>query len=163
MTGISEAMIKLAALIDQYIANAITDFEGSSEYLKGSLVAYTPEAKITLGVPAEVLTMHGVISEETAKAMATAAREKLGADIGIGVTGALAHIGLIMAFEYAEASLVAPFDYGQLIGAAVFGYVIFAELPDLWTWVGAVIIVASGIYVARREAALKRRSALRSP
>jgi drug/metabolite transporter (DMT)-like permease len=83
--------------------------------------------------------------------------------IGIGVTGALAHIGLIKAFEYAEASLVAPFDYGQLIGAAVFGYVIFAELPDLWTWVGAVIIVASGIYVARREAALKRRSALRSP
>ncbi|HJM74733.1 MAG TPA: competence/damage-inducible protein A [Dehalococcoidia bacterium] len=69
------------------IANAITDFEGSAEYLKGSLVAYTPEAKITLGVPAEVLTMHGVLSEEAAKAMATAAREKLGADIGIGVTG----------------------------------------------------------------------------
>jgi drug/metabolite transporter (DMT)-like permease len=39
------------------------------------------------------------------------------------------------------------------------GYVIFAELPDLWTWVGAAIIVASGVYVARREAALARRSA----
>jgi len=69
------------------IANAITDFEGASQYLKGSLVAYTADAQITLGVPAEVLTMHGELSEETAKAMATAAREKLGADIGIGVTG----------------------------------------------------------------------------
>lgn len=75
---------------------------------------------------------------------------------GIGVAGALTHIGLIKAFEYGEASLVAPFDYGQLIGATVLGYVIFAELPDLWTWVGAAIIVASGIYVARREAILKR-------
>jgi len=72
---------------------------------------------------------------------------------GIGMAGAFAHLGLIKAFEYGEASLVAPFDYGQLIGAALLGYVIFAELPDLWTWVGAAIIVASGIYVARREAA----------
>lgn len=70
---------------------------------------------------------------------------------------------MIKAFEHAEASLVGPFDYGQLIGAAVFGYVIFSELPDLWTWVGAAIIVASGIYVTRREAALKRRSATRTP
>ncbi|MFP6778103.1 MAG: DMT family transporter [Alphaproteobacteria bacterium] len=78
--------------------------------------------------------------------------------VGIGVAGALAHFALIKAFESGEASLVAPFDYGQLIGAAFFGYVIFAELPDLWTWVGASIIVASGIYVARREAVLKRLS-----
>jgi drug/metabolite transporter (DMT)-like permease len=81
--------------------------------------------------------------------------------VGIGLAGAGAHFGLIKAFEYAEASLVAPFDYGQLIGAALLGYVIFGELPDLWTWVGAAIIVASGIYVARREAALKRQEAVR--
>jgi drug/metabolite transporter (DMT)-like permease len=78
---------------------------------------------------------------------------------GIGFAGALTHVGLIKAFEYGEASLVAPFDYGQLIGATLLGYVIFAELPDLWTWVGAAIIVASGIYVARREAVLKRQRA----
>ena len=78
--------------------------------------------------------------------------------VGIGMAGAFAHLGLIKAFEYGEASFVAPFDYAQLIGAALLGYVIFAELPDLWTWVGATIIVASGIYVARREAALARRN-----
>jgi drug/metabolite transporter (DMT)-like permease len=77
--------------------------------------------------------------------------------VAVGVSGALAHIGLIKAFEYAEVSLVAPFDYGQLIGATLLGYLIFAELPDLWTWVGAAIIVVSGLYVARREAVLKRR------
>jgi len=81
--------------------------------------------------------------------------------VGIGLAGVFAHLALIKAVEYAEASLVAPFDYGQLIGAALLGYVIFAELPDLWTWVGATIIVASGIYVVRREAALKRRRAAR--
>lgn len=82
--------------------------------------------------------------------------------LGIGVAGAFTHIGLIKAFEYGEASFLAPFDYGQLIGATVLGYVLFAELPDLWTWVGAAIIVASGIYVARREAVLKRRRAVHS-
>ena len=71
---------------------------------------------------------------------------------GLGFAGALAHIGMIKAVQYTEVSLVAPFDYSQLIGAAILGYAIFAELPDLWTWVGAAIIVASGVYVARREA-----------
>ena len=73
--------------------------------------------------------------------------------VGLGLAGALAHIGMVKAVQYTEASLVAPFDYCQLIGAAMLGYAIFAELPDLWTWVGAAIIVASGVYIARQESA----------
>ena len=70
------------------ISNAITNVDGSSDYFKGAIVSYQTEVKIGLGgVPAEIPTMHGVISKETAEAMAAAAREKLGADIGIGVTG----------------------------------------------------------------------------
>ena len=69
------------------IASAITDFDGSSEYFKGSLVTYATEAKIEMGVPAETITMHGVISKETAEAMAETARTRLRADIGIGITG----------------------------------------------------------------------------
>ena len=69
------------------IANGITDFEGSSEYLMGSLVAYATQAKIDLGVPAEIIAMHGVVSQQTAEAMAKAARERLGASVGMGVTG----------------------------------------------------------------------------
>ena len=69
------------------IGDAITDSEGASEYFRGSLATYATQSKIDLGVPAEVISAHGVISQPTAEAMAKAAREQLGADIGIGVTG----------------------------------------------------------------------------
>ena len=69
------------------IADAITDIEGASDYFKGSLVTYWTEVKVAMGVPAEVPARHGVISRETAEAMATAARERLGTDLGLAVTG----------------------------------------------------------------------------
>jgi nicotinamide-nucleotide amidase len=69
------------------IANALTDIPGSSEYFKGSLITYATQTKINMGVPAEIVAMHGVISRETAEAMATAARERLEVDLAIGITG----------------------------------------------------------------------------
>jgi nicotinamide-nucleotide amidase len=69
------------------IASAITDIDGASDYFKGSLVTYATEAKIANGVPAEVPAQHGVISRETAEAMAAAARSRLGASLGLGITG----------------------------------------------------------------------------
>ena len=69
------------------IADAITDSEGSTEYFKGSIVTYATQAKVDMGVPGEVVYQHGVISRETAEAMARAARERLDADIGVSVTG----------------------------------------------------------------------------
>ena len=69
------------------IASTMTDVDGSSDYFRGSLVTYATEMKHQYGVPAEVTTMHGVISQETAEAMAKAAREQLKSDIGIGITG----------------------------------------------------------------------------
>lgn len=69
------------------IADAMTDGEGASEYFLGSLVTYATQAKVDLGVPGGVVFTHGVISEATAEAMARAARERLGADIGLGLTG----------------------------------------------------------------------------
>ncbi len=69
------------------IASAITDIEGASAYFTGSLVTYATEMKVAMGVPAEVIAQHGVISRETAEAMATAARERLGCDVALSVTG----------------------------------------------------------------------------
>jgi nicotinamide-nucleotide amidase len=69
------------------IADALTDNEHSSDYFRGSLVTYATEAKVLMGVPAEVIARHGVISRQTAEAMARAVRERLGADIGLGLTG----------------------------------------------------------------------------
>lgn len=69
------------------LANAITNVPGSSAYFRGGLVAYATEAKIKWGVDADVIARHGAVSTETAVAMAQAARERLQADVGIGVTG----------------------------------------------------------------------------
>jgi drug/metabolite transporter (DMT)-like permease len=75
--------------------------------------------------------------------------------VGLGVLGGLGHLFVIKAYEHAQASVVGPFDYGQLIGVTIVGYLVFAEFPDLWTWIGAAIIISSGIYVARRERRVK--------
>ena len=78
----------------------------------------------------------------------------------MGVAGGLGHFFMVKAYQLGQASIVGPFDYGQLIGATFLGYLVFAEFPDLWTWVGAALLVGSGLYIARREAVLSRRKAL---
>lgn len=69
------------------LASTITDVPGSSAYFRGGIVSYSNEAKIANGVPAETIREHGVISAETAEAMAKAVRVRLGADVGVGITG----------------------------------------------------------------------------
>ena len=69
------------------LASTITDVPGSSDYFKGGLVAYATEMKVAWGVDPEVIAEHGAISAACAREMARAARERLSADIGIGVTG----------------------------------------------------------------------------
>ncbi len=69
------------------LANLITNIAGSSHYFCGGFVAYSPDVKVGLGVDAEIIEQHGVYSPETAIAMATAARQRTGADVGISTTG----------------------------------------------------------------------------
>ena len=69
------------------LASTVTDVPGSSAYFKGGMVSYTNEAKMAYGVSAGLIADHGAVSPEVAADMARAARERLGADIGIGVTG----------------------------------------------------------------------------
>jgi nicotinamide-nucleotide amidase len=69
------------------LASTITDVAGSSTYFKGGFVAYTAAMKIALGVDEELVRQHGVVSQEVARDMARAARERLAADLGIGITG----------------------------------------------------------------------------
>jgi nicotinamide-nucleotide amidase len=68
-------------------ASTITDVAGSSDYFRGGLVSYATEMKAEWGVPRETLAAHGVISSETARAMASAARKRLSVDVGVGITG----------------------------------------------------------------------------
>jgi nicotinamide-nucleotide amidase len=69
------------------LASTITDAPGSSDYYKGGLVSYATQMKIAWGVDRQVIAEHGVISADCAQAMASAVRERLAADVGIGVTG----------------------------------------------------------------------------
>jgi len=76
--------------------------------------------------------------------------------IGIGALGTLGHLAITRAYAYAEATQIQPFDFTRLPLATLVGYFVFGEVPDLWTWVGAVVIAGSSVYIARREAALRR-------
>ena len=72
------------------IAHKLTNIPGASNFFKGCIVCYLPVVKEQLvGVPAGLIEKHGVVSSEVAAAMAVGAREKLGTDIGFGVTGVL--------------------------------------------------------------------------
>jgi drug/metabolite transporter (DMT)-like permease len=70
----------------------------------------------------------------------------------MAVSGWAAHFCQARAFEKSDASAVMPFDFLRLPLGALFGFVLFAELIDIWTWAGAVIIFVAGYYITRREA-----------
>ncbi len=69
----------------------------------------------------------------------------------IGVTSTAGQWIVVLAFRYADASVLAPFSYVQLLWVTLLGFVIFGEVPDVWTITGAAFIVASGLYTAHRE------------
>lgn len=69
----------------------------------------------------------------------------------IGIAATTGHWLVVIAYRYADASVLAPFSYSQLICATVLGYFIFGDVPDAWTFTGAAVIIASGLYIAHRE------------
>jgi drug/metabolite transporter (DMT)-like permease len=70
----------------------------------------------------------------------------------LGVVYGIAQLLLVRAFAYAPASILTPFSYAQIISATIFGLVVFGDVPDLWTVVGIVLIIAAGAYVVRSTA-----------
>jgi nicotinamide-nucleotide amidase len=69
------------------LSSLITDIPGSSNAFRGGLISYATDLKEAWGVPAEVIAEHGVVSVETARAMASAVRQQTGASVGLSVTG----------------------------------------------------------------------------
>ncbi|MCM5570409.1 DMT family transporter [Burkholderiaceae bacterium FT117] len=67
--------------------------------------------------------------------------------VSLGVIGGLGHYCVARAMTYAPANFVSPFQYWQMIGSVAVGYLLFAEVPDAFTWLGAAMIIAAGIYV----------------
>jgi drug/metabolite transporter (DMT)-like permease len=74
----------------------------------------------------------------------------------IGGFGGLGHWFLILAHARAPAALLAPFAYTQIVWMIAFGYLVFGDLPDVWTLAGAGIVIASGLYLLYRSRVVKR-------
>ncbi|HZB91636.1 MAG TPA: DMT family transporter [Stellaceae bacterium] len=77
--------------------------------------------------------------------------------VGLGIFGGFGHYFIVKALEWGPAAVIAPLNYGQLVGAVTIGYVVFAEWPDGWTWAGAAVIIGSGLYIFYRERRLQQR------
>ncbi|WP_417622706.1 DMT family transporter [Parasphingorhabdus sp.] len=71
--------------------------------------------------------------------------------LGIGLFGALGQLGITQSLRYAPVSTIVPMDYSALIWATFFGIVIFGQYPGLSIWLGAPIIIGSGLFIAWRE------------
>lgn len=72
----------------------------------------------------------------------------------IGFLGGIGQILLTHSYRFADASVIAPFDYTSMIWALLIGWLVFDQLPDSFVLVGAVVVIASGIFVILRERAL---------
>ena len=64
---------------------------------------------------------------------------------------------MIDAFRHGEAALVAPFKYTSMVWAVLFGFLVFGDLPDVWTLAGASIVILAGLYILHRETRFRRR------
>ena len=69
----------------------------------------------------------------------------------VGVFAAIGHMVVTTAFRHADASVLAPFQYLELVSAALLGWWFFGDVPTLNTWVGSAILVGSGLYILHRE------------
>ena len=69
----------------------------------------------------------------------------------IGLCASVGHFFLILSLKYADASKLAPFSYFEIVTNVIIGYYFFSDFPDIWTWVGLLIIIYSGIYISIRE------------
>jgi len=78
--------------------------------------------------------------------------------LGIGLFAVASHLLIVIAFTMAPASVLAPFQYVEIVSATILGYLVFNEFPATTQWVGISIIIGSGIYIFLREQKLEKQS-----
>lgn len=76
---------------------------------------------------------------------------QFGMMIGVAVVASCGEFSIIRALDLGEAAVLSPLQYTLMIWSTMWGFLVFAQLPDLWTWVGTGIVIASGIYSLYRE------------
>lgn len=83
---------------------------------------------------------------------------KLALLISMAVLGGVAEYLVIRSLELAQAVVLAPVHYSLLLWGTFYGWLVFGQLPDGWTWLGAAIILITGIYTLHRERLAKKRA-----
>ena len=78
--------------------------------------------------------------------------------VGMALCAAAGELLVIKAFEIGEAVALAPVHYSLMIWGTFYGWAVFGQLPDRWTWLGASVIVATGLYILQRERTLAARA-----
>ena len=82
--------------------------------------------------------------------------------IGLAAVANLGQVAMTNAYRAADATAVFPFDFARLPFTALVAYFAFAESPDVWSWLGAVVIFGSTVFVVRHEARASARDAASS-
>jgi drug/metabolite transporter (DMT)-like permease len=77
--------------------------------------------------------------------------------LSLGLVGGVGHYCVARAFSYGQAAVISPFHYAQLIWASAVGYLVFGHVPSAWMWLGAAVIIGSGLLLALPEAAIPVR------
>jgi drug/metabolite transporter (DMT)-like permease len=115
------------------------------------LVAATDPPETTVGYSALVGTALTTVLVPFSW-ISPASWTQLGLLLSMGVTGGIGHYMVARAYMCAPASVVSPFNYVQLLGATATGYLFFGDVPGPTLWLGAALIVASGLSIALTEA-----------
>ena len=83
--------------------------------------------------------------------------------VSLGLVGGLGHYCVARAFSYGRAAVISPFHHVQVIWASLVGYAIFGHVPGLSTWLGAAVIIGSGLFIALVEASKPARPSVGPP
>ena len=137
-------VMQIAALLPVGAAVAIAFYHLSTRALSGtdtSLTTIVYTVSVGLVVTTGAIPFYWVTPDAPAWTLM----------VVLGLLGVIGHFSLIKSFEVAPAATVIPYTYTNLIWATVVGFVLFGDLPDLGTVIGAGVIVGSGLYIFHRE------------
>lgn len=136
-------LLALGAMLSYSLYAIMTRRMGATE---------TPESLLFYSALAPVLLMAPVAP---VYASMPASPLMWGLLLSLGIYGAAGHYMLIHAFKRATAVALAPYPYLQIVWMIGAGFLVFGDLPDVWTIVGAAIIIAAGLYIVHREHRLR--------
>jgi drug/metabolite transporter (DMT)-like permease len=74
----------------------------------------------------------------------------------LGLIGGIGMYFMTQAYRYAAAAVIAPFDYTALVWGTLIGWLVWQELPGAHVWLGAAVVIASGLYIIHRETRARR-------